>query len=385
MLYLTIWMNTPTFYQADLYRVLATLKGVDVEVIFARKLSHDRLQLGWQNDLSGYRYRFLNRHGRIVDATRLAWLQRNRVHIVNGIWGEIPFTAALFIMALAGSSYMIYSEAPDPTLSRSPAKRLLRKALGQAVVRKASGFLPISHFATQFYTSLGGKKEIIYPFGYFRSQARAESSTWHRNKNRVEIIFIGQLIHRKGIDLLLRAVTPLVSKHPTLFLSIIGRGELMAELKEQAARLGIAERILFEGSLPSSQIPTRLAKADLLVLPSRWDGWGIVVNEALSVGVPVLVSDQCGASELVHHGTNGYIFRSENVEDLRLCLNSFLDNEDEWHLLRTQARRMGERISTNRVAYYLVACLQHMMGVLDVRPSPPWVRGTAGQSGVEQG
>ena len=60
-----------------------------------------------------------------------------------------------------------------------------------------------------------------------------------------------------------------------------------------------------------------IAAADLLALPSRWDGWGLVVNEALAVGVPVIASNACGASDLIRQDVNGYVFTSEDAASLR--------------------------------------------------------------------
>lgn len=373
MLRLTIWMTVPSFYQADLYRVLAASEGIDLQVVFARKISSDRVQLGWQNDLRGYAYHVLEGRSRIPNAVRLAWRGRNRVHIVNGIWAETPFAVAILILAMCGSVYTIYSEAPDPTVHRFLPKRLIQKAFGRIVIGKAKGFFPISHFAVQFYKSLGARKQAIYPFGYFRSKPKLRSQATLRSKNKIEVVFVGQLTHRKGVDLLLAAILPLLEKHPTLVLSLIGTGDQLEALGKQIVALDIKDRIFLEGAIPSDQIPARLANADLLVLPSRWDGWGLVVNEALSVGVPVVVSDLCGAADLIQQGVNGYVFRSEDMVALRSCLHAFLSRREEWPALRSAAQAVGERISIEQVAPYLVGCLQHMLGTLDGRPVPPWV------------
>src|SRR2546423_12890186 len=109
MLPLTVWMNYPSFYQGDLFRSLLASAQVDLQVIFAKRLPADRLQLGWDEDLHGYAYRFLDPRHRLSDARRLAWAARRRLHIVNGIWAEPAFTAALLTLAAARSRYAIYS------------------------------------------------------------------------------------------------------------------------------------------------------------------------------------------------------------------------------------------------------------------------------------
>src|SRR6266498_4731817 len=101
MLPLTIWMNYPSFYQGDLFRSLIASKQVDLQVIFAKRLTADRLQLRWEDDLRGYPYRFIDKRHRLYDALRLAWTQRERIHIVNGVWAEPAFTAALLALTCA--------------------------------------------------------------------------------------------------------------------------------------------------------------------------------------------------------------------------------------------------------------------------------------------
>ena len=373
MLHLTIWMNMPSFHQGDLFKALSQSDEVDLEVIFAKDLTPDRLDLGWEKALDGYSYRFLDERNKHADAVRLARSQRSRLHLVNGFWAEQAFAAALVTLAICGSRYVIHSEGSDPHQRRSLQKRALRNGIARLFAPRGVGALPVSRFAFEFFRSVGVPDERIYPFGYFRALPSAEKLDQPRIDSRIEVIFAGQFVRRKGIDLLIDAMTPLFDQHPKLSLVLIGKGELLDDLKTQAAAHGVLDRLAFEGVISANQIPGRVAKADVLVLPSRWDGWGMVVNEALSVGVPVIVSDLCGAAELVRDGINGYVFRSEDTADLNRCLGSFLDQRSDWPRFRANALATGKMISVGEVAPYLIACLKHMIGLREERPYPPWV------------
>lgn len=374
MLHLTIWMNIPSFHQGALFRALSARDDVELQVVFAKVLPNERLDLGWHSDLTGYSYRFLDERHRTADAIRLARSQTDRIHIINGLWAEVAFSAALLTLAISGSPYVIYSEAPDPGQRRSAVKRLFQRVFGKLLAPRATGVLTVSHLAAEFYGSLNVGEREIYPFGYFRSSVRSRMNLRDSAEhNRTEVVFVGQIIHRKGIDLLLEAIHPLLELYPTLSLIVIGRGEMEVSIRERAAALGVLDRVVFEGVIPSTSIPARLAAADLLVLPSRFDGWGMVVNEALSVGTPVIVSDRCGAADLVQNEVNGYVFRGEDIADLRRCLSDFLSKEVSWASLRANAADTGDRISAEVAAGYLIDCLKHMTGVLQQRPSPPWV------------
>jgi glycosyltransferase involved in cell wall biosynthesis len=375
MLRLTIWMNMPSFHQDDMFSALAQSGDIDLEVIFAEEMTSDRVRLGWKASLSGYRYRFLNGKFSLLQAMRIAVSGRDRLHIVNGIWAEPAFASALCMLAMSGSAFAIYSEAPDPAQTLSWFKRMLRKTFGKWVARRANGILAVSHFAIDFYTQLGAHHERIYPFGYFRASADRQSvSDASRRQGRTEVIFVGQLIRRKGVDILIEAMQPLFAEYPDLYLTVVGTGEDLPALQALIRQSGTEERITLTGVLPAEQVPARVSAAQALVLPSRWDGWGMVVNEALSVGVPVIVSDRCGVSDLIRHGINGYVFRSEDVEDLRRCLRDFLLKTDDRARLRSEVAITGQTISAKVAARYMIECMNHMTGARRERPIPPWAQ-----------
>lgn len=375
MIQLTIWMNLSTAFQAALFRELTVSGEVDLQVIFAKQLTPDRAALGWEDDLTGYAYRYLDERNPLADAVSLAWAGRSRLHIVNGFWAEPAFAAALVTLRAARSNYVIYSEAPEPDLPRSPARKLLRAAFGRLLAPGAAGLLAVSHLAEDFYRNLGAHESVIYPFGYFDLHARfTEGITYSKERNEIEIIYVGQLIHRKGVDLLIEAMRPLFERHSDLSLALIGGGEMMPALSDRVASFGLSERIRFESVIPYADIPARIARADLLVLPSRWDGWGMVVNEAFSLGVPVLVSDHCGSADLIETGVNGYVFRKEDVEDLRCSLATFIERRADWPQMRAAAYETGKKISVETITPYLIECLKHITGELSERPSPSWAR-----------
>lgn len=380
MLPITIWMNMPSFHQDGLFNALSRSGDVELRVVFARETTRERRELGWTAAARDYSHRILPDHLNIWSAIRLAWLERDRLQIVNGIWAEPSFAAALSVLALAGSRIVVYAEAPDCRQAQTGVRAFLRRSFARWVAKRALGFLAVSRFAEQYYTQLGFARERVYPFGYFQT-----SSDWTESfqdvpaGQRSEVIFVGQLIPRKGVDLLLEAIRPLFSEHPNLFLSVIGDGSEGRALQASARALGIAARVNFEGTVNSNRIQSRLASSHVLVLPSRWDGWGMVVNEALSAGVPVIASDRCGAADLVQDGVNGYVFRSEDVEDLRGCLRRFLEDDDRRVDIRAAAASTGRAVSAESAAPYLIECLKHMTDAARSRPIPPWTVVTASQ------
>ena len=375
MMPLTIWMNMPSFHQDDLFTNLANSGEVELRVIFARELTADRVQLGWDVGARQYAHRMLTSPYAIREAVGIARRERDRLHIVNGIWAEPAFAGALTALTLTRSRFVIHSEGPDDPQRRTVFRRLLRATFGQWIARRALGVLAISRFAADFYRELGCAEEQLYPFGYFRARpdsARVMSGA--EKAARTEIIFTGRLVHEKGLDVLLDALRPLFAEYADLHLTLVGPGDQRAALEAQAAAYGFTDRLTFTGVMAAEQVQSRMAAADLLVLPSRGDGWGMVVNEALAVGVPVIVSDACGASDLIRHGVNGYVFRSEDTRALHDCLRRFCNQSSEERMaMRRAALVSGESVASDVAARYLIACLKHMTGIARDKPVAPWL------------
>ncbi len=136
----------------------------------------------------------------------------------------------------------------------------------------------------------------------------------------ITFIFCGQMIRRKGVDLLLIAFDRLVAQGLDVMLLLVGRE---ADLPEFLAAVSPAarERIRYEGFQPPERLAEYFARADIFVLPSRYDGWGVVVNQALGAGMPVISSDAVGAGmDLVDDGVNGLKFAAGELNALQQCM-----------------------------------------------------------------
>ena len=133
-------------------------------------------------------------------------------------------------------------------------------------------------------------------------------------------LFCGQLIARKGIGVLLMAFAALAERHPQVRLLLAGRE---AELPALLATVpeSVRGRIEYAGFQPPEELPRHFARADAFILPSQYDGWGVVVNQALGAGLPIIYSDAVGAGyDLVEEGVNGLRFPSGDVSALTRCM-----------------------------------------------------------------
>lgn len=125
------------------------------------------------------------------------------------------------------------------------------------------------------------------------------------------LIYVGRLIAIKNVSALVDAFAQAWRANPAgnWGLILLGEGEQKAALQQQVGTLDMANRIHFLPGCNWTDVPRFLALADALVLPSQSEPWGLVVNEAMACGLPVLVSDRCGCvDDLVQDGQNGYRF-----------------------------------------------------------------------------
>ena len=131
-----------------------------------------------------------------------------------------------------------------------------------------------------------------------------------------KIVQIGRLCERvKGQDLLLEAVAGI--KGFDVDVAFIGDGEDRKKLEEKAVSLGLQDKVSFTGQLTREDVYGKLSSYDLLVLPSRHEGLGNVLLEAMASRLPFLCSNVDGPKELIEKSGDGYVFASEDVLDLR--------------------------------------------------------------------
>jgi len=149
------------------------------------------------------------------------------------------------------------------------------------------------------------------------------------------VLFIGQDFERKGLDVAINAIAQV----PDAILRVIGKDSISAA-KAQAEKLGIANRVEFMGA--RTDVPAQLAAADALVLPSRQEPFGMVVAEALLMGVPPVVSTNAGASEIVFNGVDGRVVAGESASDWAEAIRDVIANREKY---RAEALLRREELS----------------------------------------
>lgn len=175
------------------------------------------------------------------------------------------------------------------------------------------------------YYRFWSKKWDVIPFKYcteWRERKRGISA-----EERLKVLYVGSLSHRKNVSVLLSAISRLsVNEQQNIEVGIIGDGEQKQMLVDMTKNNNFVSSCVFYGSKPMNEIPSLIEQYDVLVLPSLHDGWGAVVNEALTLGLYAICSDKCGSKYLLRDSRIGQIFKSNSDEDLKGKILYCLEN-----------------------------------------------------------
>jgi glycosyltransferase involved in cell wall biosynthesis len=166
---------------------------------------------------------------------------------------------------------------------------------------------------------------------------QAVRTSWNILASATVVLFCAKLQPWKAPQDVLEAFAR--ASVPDSFLVYAGDGPLRGVLEARAHELGLAERVRMLGFVNQSQLPSVYCAADLFVLPSLYEPFGLVVNEAMLCGCPVAVSDRVGAKyDLVREGGNGYVFPAGNVEALAAIYRDFLPDHEKRQRMGNAAR-----------------------------------------------
>lgn len=169
------------------------------------------------------------------------------------------------------------------------------------------------------------------------------------------IVFLGRLVPIKGIEDAIRATALISRKLSNIRLWIIGAGELsyQKKLEELIRSLGIEKLVVFWGFVSESQKFDLLAKAHVLLVPSKNEGWGLIVPEAGIVGTPAVVYDVNGLRDIVQSHKTGIIASSNNPEGLAEGALVLLKDKDKYKVIRQNLLEFAKSFTwdeTTRVA-----------------------------------
>lgn len=160
-----------------------------------------------------------------------------------------------------------------------------------------------------------------------------------RLSNKHRFISIGSLTHQKGFDISIKALSELKSKN--WHYVILGEGPERSNLMKLANKLNLSNKITFEGY--QKRIDNYLLQSDIMIIPSRWESFGLVAIEALSYGIPLVVSDVPGINEVVHNSPVCILSKPENIYDMALSLENSIKLLDKHLNIKEEALKQASK------------------------------------------
>jgi glycosyltransferase involved in cell wall biosynthesis len=177
----------------------------------------------------------------------------------------------------------------------------------------------------------------------------------HRLGQRPVVLFLGGMKPRKNLAFLLDVWRRVATMRPAAILLIAGAGSAAAALQRRAKQLELADRVLFAGRVSEHEKVAYYNLADVFVFPSKLEGFGLAVGEAMSCGLPVVTSDRGALPELVVDGQGGFVCRGDNVEDFTRRIIALLDDTN----LRRAFGSYNRRLVDERYRWRLAAARVH--------------------------
>jgi glycosyltransferase involved in cell wall biosynthesis len=276
------------------------------------------------------------------------------VWIVNAAMTD--FTTQRFIRRLGSRTpWCFWGELPSAATS---GWRRWVQARQYAPLRRARAIVAVGERARAAYLRLvPGVPAFNQPYAC-RLDAFAAAAAQCRENAEPVFLFCGQMIARKGIDILLRAFASLIAEKIPARLELVGRE---AQLPEFIGSIAPAarERISYLGFKPPSELPAIFARADVFVLPSRHDGWGVVVNQALGARLPVICSDAVGAAhDLLQHEKNGLVVPAGDASALARAMRRLAASLELRRAYATAAGDGASELEPERAAEFWESLVQ---------------------------
>ena len=268
--------------------------------------------------------------------------------LLSRAWNTNMINAAAGL--LTGVPYALFLSGPTHRNGQSRVKLVIEGFL----LRRASRILSVSKAAKenciQAYGVSPSRVKVVHngiEIGEIRRQSEKESEDASRfQKEDVNVVFVGRVNRRKGLDVLLRAIHRVEDTVPSVKLWVVGPGEI-SPYQDLAVELGVAERVEFLGG-KENPFP-EMKQADLFVLPSRSEGFPNVLLEAMALGKPVLAADcETGPDEILN-GENGRLFPVEDHRALAQHIRELVADDQEREEMGTNGQetvRQHFRLST---------------------------------------
>lgn len=274
----------------------------------------------------------------------------------------------MFYARLKGVKVVLSSESSSADNSRS----LVKESLKKLIVNRAHAFFCFGKTSAEYLESLGVKPSqipvrnaAVIDEEVIRTRYNAGKQANVNVARAARFVFVGRLAPEKNLEMLIRAFAGIQHLDESGWpweLMFVGEGPERPLLTRLAAELQLENKISITGGIPWHKVPDYLVHCDVLVLPSKSEPWGLVVNEAMVCGMPVIVSKNCGCvADLVENGVNGFTFDPGNQQELERAMAFFVQNPEKIAIMGRESLRLVAPFSSKAVARQMADCYHNLI------------------------
>ncbi len=323
---------TPSPYQVELFDKVQADGSVQLDVLYLHDREHGRL---WSDRPRQHASAVLGPDDKgQAFADALARVESADLFVLN--YYQDPRAARLLQARVAThKAWAFWGERPG--FRHLLLGRLLRRWKLRALHQSHAPIWGIGGWAVRAYQSEFGGRRPYVNLPYFSNLDRFQSCGHPGSAMPLTFLFSGALTLRKGVDLLAEAYARLAGMSPEVRLVFMGSGAGEANLRARLA--AFADRVSFTGFVDWDRLPEAYRAAHVLCVPSRHDGWGLVVPEGLASGLPVIGTDRTGAAlDFIKEGRNGWLVRAGCSDALFAALHQAASlSHPEWEILSREA------------------------------------------------
>jgi glycosyltransferase involved in cell wall biosynthesis len=271
-----------------------------------------------------------------------------------GLWTLL----ALLFKPLGRWKVVIAYEGSSPGVDyrNSPPRLALRRMMVQAADACISNSQAGKAYLIE-YLKANASEVFVQPYEVPAADSLAETATSPAAIGQARkpiFLYVGSLIPRKGLQFLLDACAELQQQGIESYtLLIVGDGTQRQDLEQFCQQQNITDRVQWIGRVDYGDLGAFFKNADVFILPTLEDTWGVVVSEAMVLSTPVLCSQLAGASELIQDGENGYCFNPQEAGKLATLMRQFIDDSSLADRLGQQAAQSMQANSPEEAAKFL--------------------------------
>lgn len=369
------WFDYPPKVEVGAFNAFSKLWEGEVYYAISNPYRSERVLANWGDEYGNVKIvKLYEETDRLKAIESLVQDNPDAIHILNGFDTRICKEIKPFLFKV-GLKALLFTERP--AIYGNWGEAILRKVyttikyarLAREYSKRVRAILPLGKQGVHVFQKLGFPKDRIYDFMYCPSLTDISQEKAIEVHSPIRFVYVGRFYYKtKGTDVLLDAL-PFLKGEWNLDM-VGGYG---ANREDVLNRIQGYKNVRFAGTWDSNSVVKNIQNYDVVLIPSKADGWNLLVNEAFHAGVGVIVSDQAVSHEVVESHGGGAVFKSEAPEQMAEAMQQVIDRPEiavEW---MKRARENVPFISMETVGKYLYDIVLYEFYHTGEKPKSPWI------------